>query len=284
VALDSRIGEEPKIRLFAEEIVTTFCVGQIVAAVGKVDADVFSVKLQLSMSIKNMKIKLGLASLLSAVAMMGAGSASAAVIVSPTSGVIDIGGPGFGSLLNTYDQSGLSTGFISGVTDFDGYLALNPTHTTTFDGFEWFSNEGTTSATVTYDLGSSLNIDRLALWNEESSGIGSLNLSYSNDNITFSSLGTFAPFDNPSANYPAEVFSFASTSARYVRFDMSGCPQPLPGSFASCAIGEVAFSVNANKVPEPSGILGTSVLAIGFIGRKVWKNRKKQAIVSKLID
>ena len=41
-----------------------------------------------------------------------------------------------------------------------------------FAGFEWFSNSGTTAAVVTYDLGAVITIDRLALWNEESSGIG----------------------------------------------------------------------------------------------------------------
>ena len=154
----------------------------------------------------------------------------------------------------------MSSNFVSGVTDFDTYLATNPLHTLTFPGYEWFSNDGTTSASVTYDLGSLTNIDRLALWNEETSGIGTLNLFHSSDGINFAPLALgLKPTDNPLANYPADVFSFASVNTRYIRFDMSDCPQPNPASFPSCAIGEVAFR-KAN-VPEPASVLG--LLAIG---------------------
>jgi hypothetical protein len=205
-----------------------------------------------------------LACLLSTATTIGiAGSASAVgIIFSPVNAVINSGGPGFGSISNTFDQSGLSTGFVSGVTDFDTYLATNPTHTNIFSGYEWFSNQGTTSATVTYDLGSIQTIDRLALWNEEISGIGSLNLLYSTDNINFFSLASnLSPTDNPPGSYGADVFSFAATSAQYVRFEASGCPQAIPGSFSSCAIGEVAFSTGrtTTNVPEPFTIVGTLI-------------------------
>ena len=56
-----------------------------------------------------------------------ASEASATVIVSPVSGAINSGGPGFGSLSETFNQNGLSIGFVSGVTDFDAYLGLGPT-------------------------------------------------------------------------------------------------------------------------------------------------------------
>jgi PEP-CTERM motif len=184
-------------------------------------------------------------------------AAQASVIFAPTSGVINTGGPGFGSLANTFNQAGLSAGYVNNVTNFDAYIASGPMHTATFACCEWFSNSGTTAAMVTYDFGSIRTFDRLALWNEESSGIGSLHLLISSDNITYVSLATVSPFDNPLASYPAEVFSVGGT-ARYVRFDMSGCPQPLPGSFTACAIGEVAF--REAVVPEPSSI---AMLGIG---------------------
>ncbi|MDX1746996.1 MAG: hypothetical protein R3324_13745, partial [Halobacteriales archaeon] len=82
------------------------------------------------------------------------------VIVSPVGGTINSGGPGFGLLSHTFDQSGLSSSFTSGTTLFDTFLAGSPTHTTIFDGFEWFSNSGTSSASVTYDLGSVMTINR----------------------------------------------------------------------------------------------------------------------------
>ena len=81
-------------------------------------------------------------------------TAIAGSIIAPTSGVINSGGPGFGTLNETFNQSGLSVGYVAGVTDFNTYIASNPTHTTTFGGFEWFGNSGPGSSSVTYNFGS----------------------------------------------------------------------------------------------------------------------------------
>jgi hypothetical protein len=192
--------------------------------------------------------------------------ASATPIIAPVSGVIDVGGPGFGSLADTINQHGLLTGYVPGVTDFDTYLATDPQHSFIFAGNEWFINNPTHAATVTYDFGAAVGVDRLALWNEESSGIGLLNLFYSVDNVTFFSLASgLHPTDNPLADYGADVFAFAATTMRYIRFEMSECPQIDPGSFESCAIGEVAFRSAANDVvPEPASLvlLGSGLLAV----------------------
>ena len=211
----------------------------------------------------------------SALLMMTSASASAATIISAQSAVINSGGPGFGSIADTRNQSGLSTGYTSGVTDFDTYIASNPTHTFIFSGFEWFSNNGST-AQVTYDLGSILGIDRLALWNEETSGIGILGLLGSTDGVNFASLGTFNPVAATSiADYGAQVFSFGATSARFVRFDMSRCPNGA-GQFNSCAIGEVAFRSAAvgGAVPEPS-VWAFMLVGFGAIGGALRSKRRK---------
>ena len=91
----------------------------------------------------------------------------------------------------------------------------------------------------------------MALWNDEASGIGLLNLLSSTDGVTFTSLGSgLLPTDHPSVFYLADIFSFAATSARFVRFEASNCPQPIAqATFPACAIGEVAFRTAA--VPEP---------------------------------
>lgn len=200
--------------------------------------------------------------------LLVASTLSGATIVSPISGVVNTSGPGFGSLADTLNQNGLLTNFVSGVTNFDTYIATNPLHSLVFFGNEWFSNQDATTAMVTYDLGSTRRIDRLALWNEESSGIGLLNLFYSTDNITFTSLvSNIIPTDHAVVNYAADVISFGgAVDARYVRFDMSNCPQPNGGSFAACAIGEVAFSVNS--IPEPSSMVMLGLGLAALVGAR----------------
>jgi hypothetical protein len=207
---------------------------------------------------------------LSALSIVGlSAGAHAGPIISATSAVINSSGPGFGTLTETFNQAGLLSGYTSGVTDFDTYLATNPQHTMIFSGFEWFSNSGTSSASVTYNLGFAQTIDAIALWNEESSGIGLLDLLTSLDGVSFVSLlsgllPTDNPLTDPLSTYGADVISFAALSAQYVRFDMSRCPQPVPGSFSSCAIGEVAFrSGQITQVPEPATL---GIFLIGLAG------------------
>jgi hypothetical protein len=206
---------------------------------------------------------------IAAIAGLGAVLPANAAIISAVSGVINSGGPGSGTLTETFNQSGLSAGYTSGVTNFDSFVATT-THTITFPGYEWFSNLGTSSASVTYDLGSVVKINKMALWNEESSGIGLLDLLISTDGTTFSSLlSGLTPTDNPLANYLADVFSFTSTDLRYVRMDMSRCPQPIIGTYNSCAIGEVAFNqVAAVPVPAAGLLLLGALGGLGLMRRR----------------
>lgn len=220
-----------------------------------------------------MKFRIGAASLALAT-VMAASAAQGQAIVGAVNGFINTGGPGGGLLANTWNQAGLSSNYVSGVTDFDTYIGSNPRHTETFACCEWFSDEPLTSASVTYDLGVVRGINALALWNEEIAGIGLLDLYASVDGLIFSSLSLgLTPFNNTiNFDYPAEVFSFSATNFQYIRFDMSNCPQPDPGSFAGCAIGEVAFrTADASSViPEPGtyALMLTGLVGVGLVARR----------------
>ena len=115
-------------------------------------------------------------------------NANAGTILSPTAALASSEFSSDYSINNTIDQSGLSSGFVSGVTDFDTYLATNPTHNLLAFHNEWFTPEGVHSAQVDYNLGAIYNIDRLALWNEEFSGLSAFNILISSDNVNFISL------------------------------------------------------------------------------------------------
>lgn len=200
--------------------------------------------------------------------------ASAGVIVGATSAVIDSGGPGFGNIADTYNQNGLFVDYVSGVTDFDTYIATNPLHSPAFPSSEWFSESPRTSASVTYNLGTARNIAALAYWNEEFAGVSRIDLLTSLDGVNFTSAASgLFPTDNPeNAPYRPDVFRFDAVNAQFLRLDLSGCPQGGENT-TWCAMGEVAFNAveaPVSEVPEPAslGLLGLGLAALAARRRR----------------
>lgn len=167
--------------------------------------------------------------------------------------------------MHVIDGSGLSPGFVSGVTDFDAYIATNPTHTYLYHGFEWSSVLGVQTALMNFDLGGEYQVSRVALWNEEVYGLTHVEVYACSDMgcAIGSLIGSFNPVDTPDdMDYGAQVFSLTSATTRYLMFYVIG-PQGNQPNYDHMALGEVAFAVSptAAAVPEPTTLL---LLATGL--------------------
>jgi hypothetical protein len=98
-------------------------------------------------------------------------------------------------------------------------------------------------------------------------------VSLSLDGVTFSGVGSFAPTDWPTNvnSYGVDVFSFSSASTRYVRLDLSNCPQPNSEPGGGCGMGEVAVSAVTPAVvsePEILALLGLALAGFAAVRRR----------------
>ena len=143
----------------------------------------------------------------------------AGAIVSPTAGTR------YGSRVlsrrcaieRTIDQSGLTAGFTSGVTDFDMYIGTSPSHIVNFNT-EWFAPGGTFTQNIDYDLGALYSGFRMAFWTKIRGERAPS--AFSATDATFGAttlLGTFGP-----TNWPV---------ARFLRTSSIPPPTPSPATF-----------------------------------------------------
>ena len=201
-----------------------------------------------------------------------AGQAEAGFIVAPVGVTANTMGTNTGSILNTFNQTGLSAGYTSGSTDFDTYVASNPTHANlnAFNG--WSGLAGPVLGYIDYDLGSSMTLESLALWNQfNTNSITSLTV-FVSSNIGFvgaTNVGTF----NPLGPNPITVQTFATPAVgQYVRLQVNAING---GTFVNLA--EIAFeqgAVTGALLPEPTSlaIFGVGAGILGLCGVR----RRKQ--------
>lgn len=152
--------------------------------------------------------------------------AQAAAILQPTSATTNMGSFNTFEPVYAIDQSGLSVGYVSGVTDFDSYVASTNTVNGGSSFTTWFSAAGNTTGNFDFNLGSLLTIESFALWADPQSanqGVNSFNL-LADDNAAFTSptlLGNYSAVDGlGNANNFGQTFGFAPTTASHVRMQI----------------------------------------------------------------
>lgn len=210
------------------------------------------------------------------VAAASIASASAGVIIAPTSATANVPTRSGGwSLEATHNQSGLSSGYTSGVTDFDAYIASAPTHDNLGEQM-WAGNNNTNQAEITYDLGGVFDLESFALWNrgdniDSPQGINSFELIFSETadfsvSTTVSGLNA-AEIGTLGATLP-EVFGFSIIRAAFVKLNILSTYNT---QFGIISFGEVAFEGAAvSDVPIPAALplFLAGLGAFGFARRR----------------
>lgn len=174
---------------------------------------------------------------------------------------------------NAGNQSGLSAGYVSGFTSFDGFVSV-ATHSSPDNG----ANSGFTASNgvpqqFTFDLGAIHDVDGFAFWSTDNIGsVTSFELFADNDgnfgNGGLQSLGFFNVGRDAGSVSSAQVGSFGWTTTQYFHVNVLGMDG---GTGLTPGIGEMAF----RQAPEPGSIvlLGLGALGLATVGLRRRKSR-----------
>lgn len=163
---------------------------------------------------------------------------------------------------NTIDQSGLSDNYISGVTDFDTYVGLLPTHLRNNNPVNFAASYELPPLNIDFDLGFSTLVTQLALWNYpffNTGGIIDFNV-FTAQSADFSDsvfVGSFTALDDGDGDInTVQVFDLVDSSARYIRIGV------LTGGPIGTGLSEVAFGT----IPAPATL--AVFVAFAAVGRR----------------
>lgn len=187
-------------------------------------------------------------------------------------------GSGFGAN-NLINHSGLVTNFTSGTTQLSTYVAGDTGHSTPSSSGVGFASPSNniTSGIIDFDLGSSYNLTKFLLWNDNDyQGIKNFTL-FVDDEASFSGatlLGTFSASYGPSGynlGVPLQQFDLNDSTGRYVRLQIEN----VHDNYSNLVnFGEIAFDATSSApVPEPSTML---LFGGGLVGLAFWRKRKQQ--------
>jgi|JI6StandDraft_1071083.scaffolds.fasta_scaffold304640_1 hypothetical protein len=197
---------------------------------------------------------------------LGAGPtpSSAAVVLGASQGFASSFNAPF-AIENTYDQSGLSLGYVSGSTDFDSYLASGPTHAA--DGINvWVSTPGDAAPVITHDLGAMFMTSAASVWVADYLPPALADFWGSPDGAAWVLLDDDVALLAPGVGVdaPAQLVSWAPQAMRYLQMRMTCRPND-----DACGIGEIAVRGEIAEISEP-GSLAMLLLAGAALG---WQRR-----------
>lgn len=196
--------------------------------------------------------------------------ATAGVIVAPISVTSSVGALFSGASEEfMINQTEISVGYTSGVDDFDTIVSTSTLtgSLTIGSASAWFSNElREVPVAIDFDFGTSLNLTRMALWNDiDVQGLGAFSIFASQDasfaSLTF--LGEFNAVIQPGIGSLPQVFDFDDTHSQYLR--VLGAPVMLDPLGSFLQIEEIAFEAEPkiSGVPAPATF---ALLGLGLLG------------------